>query len=118
MSQRFGPEGGAKRKVSRRRKRSKKAARNGITNIKTIESNCNTDLPHNHVDVVLLYDIFHDLSRPDDVLRELNRVLKPGGTLSFSDHHMKDQVILTRVTNTGSFKLSAKGKKTYSFSKA
>ena len=95
----------------------KKAARNGITNIETIRSNCNTGMPDNHVDVVLLYDIFHDLSRPDDVLRELHRVLKPGGTLSFSDHHMKNQAILTRVTKTGLFKLSTKGKKTYSFSK-
>ena len=64
---------------------------------------------------MLLYDTFHDLSRPDDVLQELHRVLKSGGTLSFSDHHMKDQEILARVTKTGLFKLSKKGKKTYSF---
>ena len=94
-----------------------KAVRNGITNIKTIESNCNTGLPDNHVDVVLLYDIFHDLSRRDDVLRELYRVLKPSGTLSFSDHHMDDQDILTGITKKGLFKLSTKGRKTYSFSK-
>jgi ubiquinone/menaquinone biosynthesis C-methylase UbiE len=86
-------------------------------NIKTIESACNTGLPNNHVDVVLLYDTFHDLSQPDDVLRELHRVLKPGGTLSFSDHHMKAQDIIMRVTKTGWFELSTRGKKTYSFSK-
>ncbi|MGD8883720.1 MAG: methyltransferase domain-containing protein, partial [Desulfobacterales bacterium] len=32
------------------------AAQKSITNIKTIESDCNTGLPDNHVDVVLLYD--------------------------------------------------------------
>ena len=69
------------------------------------------------MDVILLYDTFHDLSLPDDVLRELHRVLKPDGTMSFSDHHMNEKDILTRVTNTGLFKLLAKGKKTYSFSK-
>ena len=90
-------------------------ARKPIPNIKKIVSDCNTGLPDNHVDVVLLYDTFHDLSRPDDVLQELHRVLKCGGTLSFSDHHMKDQEILARVTKTGLFKLSKKGKKTYSF---
>ena len=94
-----------------------KAARKAITNLKTIESDCNTGLPDNHVDVVLLYDTFHNLSRPDAVLRELHRVLISGGTLSFSDHHMNEQDILTGVTNTGLFKLSAKGKKTCSFSK-
>jgi ubiquinone/menaquinone biosynthesis C-methylase UbiE len=93
------------------------AARNGIDNIETIESDCNTGLPDNNVDVILLYDTFHDLSKPDDVLRELHRVLKSGGTLSFSDHHMKEQDILTRVTITGLFKLLKKGKRTYSFSK-
>ena len=93
------------------------AARKGIENIETIESDCSTGLSDNHVNVVLLYDTFHDLSQPDDVMRELHRVLKPGGILSFSDHHMKEQDILLRVTKTGMFKLSKKGKKTYSFSK-
>ena len=93
------------------------AARKEIRNVQTIESDCKTELPNNHVDVVLLYDTFHDLSKPDDVLRELHRVLKSGGTLSFSDHHMNEKDILTRVTNTGLFKLLSKGKKTYNFSK-
>ena len=95
----------------------KKVSQKAIKNLKTIESDCNTGLPDNQVDVILLYDTFHDLSLPDDVLRELHRVLKPDGTMSFSDHHMNEKDILTRVTNTGLFKLLAKGKKTYSFSK-
>ena len=93
------------------------AALKAMTNIQTIESDCNTGLPNDHVDVVLLYDTFHDLSRPDDVLRELHRVLKSGGILSFSDHHMKAQDIITRLTKTGWFKLATKGKTTYRFSK-
>jgi ubiquinone/menaquinone biosynthesis C-methylase UbiE len=74
-------------------------------------------LSDNSVDVVLLYDTFHDLYQPDDVLGELHRVLKSGGTLSFSDHHMKEKEILAKVTNTGMFKLSKKCKRTYSFLK-
>ena len=93
------------------------AVRKGFENIETIESDGDTGLPDNHVNVVLLYDIFHQLSQPDDVLRELYRVLKPGGTLSFSDHHMKEQDIETRVTNTGLFRLLKKGKATHTFSK-
>ena len=95
----------------------KTAARKTITNVKTIESDCKTGLRENHVDVVLLYDTFHDLSDPDDVLSELHRVVKSGGILSFSDHHMNEKDILTNVTDTGLFKLLTKGKKTYSFSK-
>ena len=93
------------------------AAHEAIANIKTIESDCNSELPDNHVDVVLLYDTFHHLSQPDDVLRELHRVLKSDGILSFSDHHMKEHDIITRVTKTRWFKLAAKGKNTYRFSK-
>jgi len=93
------------------------AARKSITNIKTIESDCDTGLPDNHVDVVLLYDTFHNLSQPEEVLNELYRVLKSGGTLSFSDHHMNAQDIITRVTKADLFTLSTEGKKTYNFSK-
>ena len=96
----------------------KTAARRAISNVKTIESDCQTGLPNEHVDVVLLYDTFHNLSRPDDVLREIHRVLKPKGILSFSDHHMNEKEILTRLTDKGLFKILTKGKNTYSFSKA
>jgi ubiquinone/menaquinone biosynthesis C-methylase UbiE len=93
------------------------AVRKAISNIKTIESDCSTGLPDNHVNVVLLYDIFHHLSKPDDILHELHRVLKSDGILSFSDHHMQEKDIIARVTETGLFSLAKKGKKTYSFSK-
>jgi len=96
----------------------KTAERNVIRNVKTIESDCKTGLPDESVDLALLYDTFHNLSQPDDVLRELHRVLKAGGTLSFSDHHMNDKDILVRVTNQGLFKLKTRCKNTYCFSKA
>jgi ubiquinone/menaquinone biosynthesis C-methylase UbiE len=94
------------------------AARKGIENIETIESDCSTGLPENNVDTVLLYDVFHDLDRPDDVLHEIHRILKPGGRLSFSDHHMKEKQLLARVTAAGMFRFARKGKKTYSFARA
>jgi ubiquinone/menaquinone biosynthesis C-methylase UbiE len=86
-------------------------------NVETIHSDCETGLPDNSVDVVFLYDTFHDLSNPDGVLEELHRVLKPDGTLSLSDHHMEEDEIASRVTNKGLFKLSGRGKRTHSFLK-
>jgi len=94
------------------------ATRKETKNIETIESDCRTGLPDNVVDVVLLYDVFHDLARPDDVLQELHRILKPGGRLSFSDHHMNEKEVLARMTGGGMFRFIRKGKKTYSFMKA
>ena len=97
----------------------KTAAQKGLTNIKTTLSDCATGLPDESIDVVLLYDTLHDLSKPDEVLTELHRVLKPNGILSFNDHHMKEEnEIMSGITGKGLFTLSTKGKKVYNFSKA
>jgi len=92
------------------------ASKQHLTNVETICSDCKTGLPDNSVDVVLLYDVIHDLSNPGEVLEELHRVLKSNGILSVNDHHMKENEIVFKVTNKGLFKLAKKGKRTYSFS--
>lgn len=93
------------------------AEKRGLKNIETICSDSATGLPDGSMDVVLLYDTFHHFSNPDVMLKELHRVLKPNGILSFSDHHMKETEIVENVTKSGLFKLSGKGKKTYCFRK-
>lgn len=95
----------------------KLSAKKGLTNIQTIQSDCATGLDNENIDIVLLCDILHDLSEPDIVLEELHRVLKPGGTLSCNDHHMKEDDLVSKITSGGSFKLSRKGKRIHSFSK-
>jgi ubiquinone/menaquinone biosynthesis C-methylase UbiE len=90
-------------------------SKKGITNVQTILSDCKTGLPPNSIDVILLYDILHDLNNVSDVLAELHRILKPGGTLSVSDHHLKEEDIVSRVKGGGLYRLSAKNKTTYSF---
>ena len=93
------------------------SAKNGMENVKTIQSDCQTGLPEQSLDVVLLYDTYHALNNPDEVLREINRVLKPEGILSFSDHHMADRAIREKITKDNLFKLLKKNNKTYTFSK-
>ena len=93
------------------------ASKKGFLNIETIQTDCDTGLPDGSIDVVLLYDIFHALGDPAGVLKELHRVLKPEGILSFNDPHMKATEISSRITGSGFFTLTTMGKKTYSFSK-
>jgi ubiquinone/menaquinone biosynthesis C-methylase UbiE len=93
------------------------ASKNQLANVETIYSDCKTGLQDESLDVVLLYDIFHMLSDPNGVLKELYRVLKPNGILSFSDHHMEQNAIIDKVTEGGLFGLSKKEKRTYSFFK-
>ena len=91
------------------------ASKKQLPIVEPICSDCKTGLPDDSVDVVLLYDTFHNLGDPNGVLEELYRVLKPNGILSFSDHHLKENEIVSKVTNKGLFRLSRKGKRTYSF---
>jgi ubiquinone/menaquinone biosynthesis C-methylase UbiE len=93
------------------------ASKKQLTNVETILSDCQTGLPDNSLNAVLLYDIFHHLGDPDGVLKELHRVLKPNGILSVGDHHMKENEIVSQVTNSGLFRLSRKGERTYTFLK-
>jgi ubiquinone/menaquinone biosynthesis C-methylase UbiE len=93
------------------------ASERQLANVETILSDWQTGLHDNSLNVVLLYDIFHHLSDRHKVLKELHRVLKPDGVLSFSDHHMKENEIVSGVTNGGLFVLSRKGQRTYSFRK-
>ena len=91
------------------------AQRQQLANVETICSSCQTGLPDDSVDLVLLYDIYHMLSEPDAVLAELHRVLKPGGMLSFSDPHMQEADILAGIARGGLFRLARADAKTYSF---
>jgi len=93
------------------------ATKQKLANVETILSDCATGLPDESVDVVLLYDTFHNLSEPDAVLAELHRVLKPDGILSLSDHHIKEEDITSKITAPGLFRLLRKGEKVYNFSK-
>ena len=84
-------------------------AKNRLANVETIISGGPTGLKDGTIDVVILYDVLHHLEKPDEILKELHRVLKPGETLSVSDHHLEKEVITSRITKTGLFQPSFKG---------
>ena len=92
--------------------------RKKLINVETILSDCKTGLPDESMNTVLLYDVFHELKDAEGVLEELHRVLKSDGILSFSDHHLKENEILSSLTKTELFTLSREGQRTYSFVKA
>jgi ubiquinone/menaquinone biosynthesis C-methylase UbiE len=95
----------------------KKAEKKGLAHVEAIHSDGPTGLPDGSVDVVLLYDVFHELDDTDAVLRELHRVMRPGGTLSFSDHHLEEEEAISRLGAGGLFEFSKKYKNTYAFVK-
>ncbi|MGQ0792180.1 MAG: class I SAM-dependent methyltransferase [Nitrosopumilaceae archaeon] len=94
---------------------SKTALKKKLTNLETILSDCETKLPSNSVDIILLYYVFNDLKNPDKVLRELHRVIKPQGILSFSEFRVEK--ISPGIAKTGLFQLQCKGNRTHTFMK-
>ena len=90
-------------------------AKKQLGNVQTILSDCKTGLPNESLNVVLLYDVIHGLSELNEILKELHRIVKPNGILSVSDHHLKESMIVSKVTSCGLFKLLKKGKRAYSF---
>jgi len=96
----------------------RKAMKKALTNVETIHSDCNTELEGSTIDVALLLDVFHSLTNRNDVLVELQRILKPKGHLFFNDHHMNENEIISNVTEQGLFKLLEKKNKSFLFIKA
>jgi ubiquinone/menaquinone biosynthesis C-methylase UbiE len=93
------------------------AARRKLANIETICGDTKTGLPDESIDVVLLYDWFHESSEPDVILNELHRILKSGGIFSLYDPLMKETEIVSRVTSGKLFHLCQKGGRAYNFLK-
>jgi SAM-dependent methyltransferase len=94
----------------------KKGGKKDYGPVEVILSDGATGLPDGSVDVVLLYDVFHELDAPAAVLAELARILKPGGKLSFSDHHLDGEGAVAAV-QAGPFELVEEHKNTRTFAK-
>lgn len=91
--------------------------KNALGNVTTILSDGSTGLPDDSFDMVLFYDVLHHISRPEDNLAEFHRILKAGGILSVSDHHMEKPDIEKKISATGLFRPLKKGDNVYNFSR-
>ncbi len=80
-----------------------RAERNGFSNVHTILSNIDTDLPDNSVDVILLYDVLQIIRNRDGLLQEFHRVLKPSGVVSVDCDHMGPEEVQDVFASTGLF---------------
>ena len=73
------------------------AARAGVTNIETIRgSEADPKLPANAIDLVLLVDVYHEFSKPQEMLRHIRTALKPDGRLVLLEYRKEDPSIPIR----------------------
>ena len=94
-----------------------KAEKMGYANIETIQTDCNTGLADESVDVVICFDMLHAIPNKNDLLKEFHRVLKPHSMLSLDDHHYDDGQLVDLVTSGNLFRLYEKKEKQYNFEK-
>lgn len=72
-----------------------------LENLEAIVTDCDTSLPDESVDVILLFDVIHMMEDPNRVLNEMRRVLKSRGTLCVDVYHMDEERAIRIVENMG-----------------
>lgn len=91
------------------------AAEQDLGNIRAMTGNSMSEIHRQCLDFALLYDVLHDIQYPVPALVEINRVLKPKGVLSVSDHHLKEASLLSIVTGSGLFRFTKSNRWTFQF---
>jgi ubiquinone/menaquinone biosynthesis C-methylase UbiE len=87
-----------------------RAERRGISNLYTIFSDLETGMEKQSVDTVLLYGVLHRTSDKKILIREMRRILKPGGIVSISGPRMsKDSLISMMMKEKFSLRDSKRG---------
>jgi ubiquinone/menaquinone biosynthesis C-methylase UbiE len=93
----------------------KRAAQEKLVNVETIYSDLATGLAGETVDVVLLYDVLHAVPDQLALLRELGRVLKPGGILSVRPDHISREAFTKLMKQSGLYVPQGELGEAYSF---
>jgi ubiquinone/menaquinone biosynthesis C-methylase UbiE len=96
----------------------KRARKEEITNLETIQSGLETGLEDNNLDYVLLLDVFSWVKRKEDLLRELHRILKPSGKLILMVDHMPPEKCRELVDEFGLFILQNEEENLFEYQKA
>jgi len=73
------------------------AQREKVTNVETVlGSESDPRLPAGKVDVILLVDVYHEFSRPQEMLQHMRAALKPDGRLILLEYRKEDPAIPIR----------------------
>ncbi|MHA2212023.1 MAG: class I SAM-dependent methyltransferase [Candidatus Thorarchaeota archaeon] len=82
----------------------KRAQKGGFSNIETILSGLKTDLPDEHLDIALLIDVYTWVPAKEELLKEMHRILKTSGKLTFLIDHVSPEDCKKTVAESGLFR--------------
>jgi SAM-dependent methyltransferase len=91
--------------LERVREKAKEEALSNIVAVLSESSRPTIDLPDDSVDIVLVYDVMHEIKDRPGLLRELHRVLKRDGILSVFPMHMGTENFINIIREYGLFSL-------------
>ncbi len=60
------------------------------TAVHLVRSSCSAPLPTGSCDLILVADVYHELSHPVPMLAEIRRALKPGGRVALLEFRAED----------------------------
>jgi len=83
----------------------KRAKKKNIDNIKTINTSCATGIEDSSIDIILFYNVLHEVENVSMLIKEFYRVLKDGGKVSAADKHLEKKEITGAFTGRGLFRL-------------
>jgi len=73
------------------------AAKGGIKNVETVlGSESDPKLPPGQIDLIILVDVYHEFSQPQQMLRRMRESLKPAGRLVLLEYRKEDPSIPIR----------------------
>jgi len=68
-----------------------RAAEQKISNVEVIKgAECDPHLPTGGVDLLLMVDVYHELSCPFEIMTQVRKALKPGGRVVFVEYRKED----------------------------
>jgi precorrin-6B methylase 2 len=66
----------------------------GITNIELVSGTpVDPKLPAGGVDLILLVDVYHEFSNPEEMLAAMRRALRPGGRIALAEFRLEDPAV-------------------------
>lgn len=68
-----------------------------LSNVEVVQATLdNPNLPENRLDLVILVDVYHEFSKPQQMLRAIRASLKPGGRLVLLEYRKEDPSVPIR----------------------
>lgn len=87
----------------------RKIAREGIGNVELVRgSETSPNLPDNSVDLVIMVDVYHELSHPREMMQEIVKALKPDGRFVLLEYRMEDPTVPIKLLHKMSEKQAVK----------